>query len=157
MRICDILKIEDIIYDFKADSKEDIINQMVDLFKGDARVKDLEKVRATVLEREQIMSTGVGMGFAIPHGKTDAVDDIIAAFARTTNSVDFASLDGEPVNLIFLLVGKEKLVGPHIKLLSRISRMMNKEDFRKSLLNAKSVEELYQIFCAEEEKYINIS
>lgn len=98
------------------------------------------------------MSTGVGHGFAIPHGKTDAVNEIIAAFARTSAPLEFDSLDGQPVRLIFLLVGKENLVGPHIKLLSRISRMMNQDEFRNKLLDAASSEELFNLFKEEEAK-----
>lgn len=156
MKLCEILTVDKIIPDFKVTSKEEIINLLVDLFADDERVNDVEKVRATVLEREKIMSTGVGSGFAIPHGKTDAVTGIIAGFAKTNNPVDFGSIDGSPVNLIFLLVGKENMVGPHIKLLSRISRMMNKEEFRNSLAEANSAEEIFNIFNEEETKYFDL-
>lgn len=156
MKISEILKIDRIIPEFEVQEKEEIINQLVNLFIDDPRVSDIEKVRQTVIERERIMSTGVGNGFAIPHGKTDSVTEIIAGFAKTNKPIDFEALDGEPVNLIFLLVGKENMVGPHIKLLSRISRMMNKEEFRASLAAAKSAQEIYDIFCDEENKYIEL-
>ena len=157
MKICEILKVEHILPDFTVEVKDDIINQLIDLFGTDDRIADLETVRATVIERENIMSTGVGNGFAIPHGKTDAVNEIVAGFAKTNNPIDFEALDGQPVNLVFLLVGKENMVGPHIKLLSRISRMMNKEEFREKLIAAKSSEEIYNIFCEEEKNYIELS
>jgi mannitol/fructose-specific phosphotransferase system IIA component (Ntr-type) len=96
------------------------------------------------------MSTGVGSGFAIPHGKTDAVNDIVAAFAVTAQPIDYQSLDDQPVRLIFLLVGRDNMVGPHIKLLSRISRLMNKEDFRKQLLEAETPKDILEIFRQEE-------
>ena len=70
------------------------------------------------------MSTGVGNGFAIPHGKTDAVSEIVAAFGITAEPINYAALDEKPVRLVFLLVGRDNLVGPHIKLLSRISRLL---------------------------------
>ena len=157
MKISEILKIDCIIPEFDVQDKEEIINQLVDLFNDDNRVSDLGVVRETVLERERIMSTGVGNGFAIPHGKTDSVTEIIAGFAKTNTPIDFEALDGEPVNLIFLLVGKENMVGPHIKLLSRISRMMNKEEFRTALAEAKTPQEIHEIFCEEEKKYIELS
>lgn len=157
MKICEILRPEMIIPEFSGQNKEEIINELVDLFDGDKRIKDLEKVRVAVLEREKIMSTGVGNGFAIPHGKTPAVKEIVAAFGKTNNAVDFQALDGNPVNLVFLLVGKDNLVGPHIKLLSRISRMMNKEEFRNKLLAASTKEEIYEIFEEEEKKYIELN
>ena len=157
MKICDILKEEKIISDFKGKNKEEVINQLIDLFKDDQRVNDLEKVRTAVLEREKIMSTGVGNGFAIPHGKTEGVNEIIAGFARIPDPIDFQALDDQPVNLVFLLVGKENLVGPHIKLLSRISRMMNKEQFRNDLINADSAARIYEIFQNEEKNYFDIT
>jgi fructose PTS system EIIBC or EIIC component len=119
-------------------------------------VIDLEKVRDAVMEREKIMSTGVGKGFAIPHGKTNAVNDILAAFGKTNSPIEYDSLDGHPVYLVFLLVGKDNLVSKHIKLLSRISRMMNKDEFREKLIDAKSAEEILDIFKKEEENYFEV-
>ncbi|MCU7496908.1 MAG: PTS sugar transporter subunit IIA [Ignavibacteria bacterium] len=157
MKICDIIKPDKIVAELKGGSKEDVINELIDLFKDDPRVSNLEKVRTAVLEREKIMSTGVGKGFAIPHAKTDSITEIIAAFGKSKKPIDFAALDEQPVHLVFLLVGKDNLVGPHIKLLSRISRMMNKDEFRESLMNAKNADEIYSIFQEEETKYFEIS
>ncbi len=157
MRICDILRKDKIIPSMKSKFKNDVINELIDLFKDDERVKDVESMREAVHDREKIMSTGVGKGFAIPHAKSNAVTDIIASFGKLDDPVDFQSLDGQPVRLVFLLVGKENLVGPHIKLLSRISRMMNREEFRDSLANAKSVDEIYNLFETEEKQYFEIS
>lgn len=157
MKICDILKKDQIIPELAGKTKEDVINELIDLLKDDERVINIEKVRAAVLEREKIMSTGVGKGFAIPHGKTDAVRDIIAAFGKTSVPLDFVALDEQPVNLVFLLVGKDNYVGPHIKLLSRISRMMNKDEFRESLAKATSAEEVYRLFQEEESSYFDIT
>ncbi|MFA3782695.1 PTS sugar transporter subunit IIA [Melioribacteraceae bacterium 4301-Me] len=156
MKICEILRKENIIASMKGRTKEEVINELIDLFNEDERVNNLEQVRNAVLEREKIMSTGVGKGFAIPHAKTDGVNEIIAAFGKLDNPIDFKALDDQPVSLIFLLVGKENLVGPHIKLLSRISRMMNKDEFRQSLLKAKSDEEIYKLFEEEEKQYFDI-
>ncbi len=157
MKICDILKEDKIIADFSGKTKEEVINQLIDLFQKDTRVNNLEKIRTAVLEREKIMSTGVGNGFAIPHGKTEGVNEIIAGFARIPETIDFQALDDKPVNLVFLLVGKENLVGPHIKLLSRISRMMNKEQFRNDLLAADTPAKIYEIFQNEEKNYFDIT
>ena len=137
----------------KGTSKQEVINELLDLFKNDERVTDVNTMRSAVLEREKIMSTGVGKGFAIPHAKTNSVNEIVAAFGKLDNPIDFQALDELPVNIIFLLVGKENLVGPHIKLLSRISRMMNKDEFRENLVNAKSAEEIYSLFEEEEKQY----
>jgi fructose PTS system EIIBC or EIIC component len=156
MKVTDILKKEFIVSDIKSIKKEEVINELINLFSDDSRVTDIEKVRSSVIEREKIMSTGVGKGFAIPHGKTNAINEIIAAFGKTNSPIEYQSLDSKPVNLIFLLVGKDNLVSTHIKLLSRISRMMNKDDFRESLINANSSDEIYELFRKEEENYFEV-
>jgi fructose-specific phosphotransferase system IIA component len=153
MRISDILNEQLVVTDLKGNSKDDIINALVDLIGSSAKVLDTEKVRQAIFEREKLMSTGVGNGFAIPHGKTDAVSDIVAAFAVTSEPIDYQSLDEKPVRLVFLLVGKDNMVGPHIKLLSRISRLMNKEQFRQRLLALKTSKEILESFRQEEASY----
>ncbi len=156
MKVSEILKPEFVISNLKGESKEDVINKLIDLFKNDPRVEDIEKVRAAVLDREKVMSTGVGKGFAIPHGKTNSVKEIIGAFGRINNGIDYDSLDGSPVNLIFLLIGKDNLISTHIKLLSRISRLMNKDDFRHRLLWAENSEEIIRLFNEEEEHFLEL-
>jgi len=156
MKISDILNEELVVTGLHGNSKEEIIDSMIDLVATSTKVLDKEKVREAIFEREKIMSTGVGNGFAIPHGKTDAVSDIVAAFAVTANPIDYQSLDEKPVRLVFLLVGKDNMVGPHIKLLSRISRLMNKEEFRKRLMNLKSPKEIIETFKQEEATYFEV-
>jgi mannitol/fructose-specific phosphotransferase system IIA component (Ntr-type) len=114
MKISDILEEKLVVTNLPGASKDEIINAMVDLLAKSSKVLDKEKVRASIFERERIMSTGVGNGFAIPHGKTDAVVDIVASFGITKDPINYQALDDKPVRLIFLLVGKENLVGPHI-------------------------------------------
>src|SRR5512147_813395 len=146
MKVSELLNPGVIISGLRGNKKEEVINELIDLFKEDSRVQDVEKVRSSVLDREKIMSTGVGKGFAIPHGKTNSITDIIAAFGKTKNPIDYDALDNQPVHLVFLLVGKDNLVSKHIKLLSRISRMMNNDEFRNKLLEAGSAEEILDIF-----------
>ena len=155
MRISDILDETLVKTQLEGNSKDEIISQMIDLVSTSKKVLNRDKVKEAIFEREKIMSTGVGNGFAIPHGKTDAVSDIVAAFAVTAEPIDYQSLDEQPVRLVFLLVGKDSMVGPHIKLLSRISRLMNKEEFRKKLLGAASPKEVLDIFRAEEAMYFD--
>ena len=153
MKISDILDETVVRVNIKGKSKDEIINEMIAIVSNSSKITDIEKVRSAIFEREKIMSTGVGNGFAIPHGKTDAVSDIVAAFAITEEPIDYESLDEQPVRLVFLLIGKDSMVGPHIKLLSRISRLMNKEEFRKKLLIATSPKEVIEIFKNEETTY----
>ena len=155
MKISDILDESLVKTNLPGKTKDEIISEMVDLVGTSKKVLDKEKVKEAIFEREKIMSTGVGNGFAIPHGKTDAVSDIVAAFAITAEPIDYQSLDEQPVRLVFLLVGKDSMVGPHIKLLSRISLLMNKEEFRKKLLTAASSKEVLEIFRAEEATYFD--
>ncbi len=156
MKVHELLNIKYVLTEFKSEKKDDVINELVDLLKGDSRIIDLEEVRKCVFEREEKMSTGVGKGFAIPHGKTNSVNDILAAFGKSEAPIEYNSLDGEPVQLIFLLIGKENLVAKHIKLLSRISRLMNNEEFRKKLINADSKESILKIFEEEEQSYSDV-
>src|SRR5882672_3543822 len=150
MKISDILDEKLVVTNLPGSTKEEIIDALVTIVSRSPKVIDKEKVRAAIFEREKIMSTGVGNGFAIPHGKTDAVSDIVAAFAVTAQPIPYQSLDEKPVRLVFLLVGKDNMVGPHIKLLSRISRLMNKEEFRTRLLDTKNPHEVLDIFRQEE-------
>jgi PTS system fructose-specific IIC component len=156
MKVYELLDTKNILTEFKSENKDDVINELVDLLKGDERVSDLEEIRKCVFEREEKMSTGVGKGFAIPHGKTNSVTDILAAFGKSEKPIDYNSLDGEPVHLVFLLIGKENLLAKHIKLLSRISRMMNNEEFRKRLVQAESKESILKLFQEEEQSYSDV-
>jgi fructose-specific phosphotransferase system IIA component len=156
MKISDILTEQLVVTGLTGDSKDEIIDAMIDIVAASPKVLDKERVRQAIFEREKIMSTGVGNGFAIPHGKTDAVSDIVAAFAVTEQPIDYESLDEKPVRLVFLLVGKDSLVGPHIKLLSRISRLMNKEEFRRRLLDCTSAKEIMDLFRQEEASYFEV-
>jgi fructose-specific phosphotransferase system IIA component len=156
MKVNELLNTNNILTEFKSENKNDIINELVNLLKGDERVVDIEDVRKCIFEREEKMSTGVGKGFAIPHGKTNSVTDIIAAFGKSKTPIEYNSLDGEPVHILFLLVGKDNLLAKHIKLLSRISRLMNNDEFRKKLIEAESKETILKIFQDEEQSYSDV-
>jgi fructose-specific phosphotransferase system IIA component len=153
MKISDILEEKLVLTNLSGTTKEEIIDALINVISQSPKVLDKDKVRTAIFEREKIMSTGVGNGFAIPHGKTDAVSDIIAAFGVTAQPIAYQSLDEKPVRLVFLLVGKENLVGPHIKLLSRISRLMNKEEFRTKLLETTTPHDVISAFKQEEANY----
>ncbi len=156
MKITDVLKIESIIPELEGKTKTEVINELIDVLKNDNRVDDIEELRRAVFDREKVIPTGVGRGIAIPHAKTDAVTDTIMVFGKSATPIDYNSNDGEPVTLFFLLVNKENSVSPHIKLLSRISRILLKEEFREQLQEAKTAEEIYKLFVEEDEKYFEI-
>ncbi len=156
MKISDILSTDVIAVNLDVTDKDDAISKVIELAAKSNKILDKEKVSKTIFEREKLVSTGVGKGFAIPHGKTDSISDVVAAFAITKEPIDFDSIDGEPVRFIFMLIGKENLLNTHIKLLSRISRLMNKDEFRERLLDAVSPEEVHSIFKEEEKNYFDI-
>lgn len=152
MNLTDILLPETIVLPLKTVNKIDIIQKLVHILFKAERINDLEKVLKSVLDREAVMSTGVGDGVAIPHGKSDAAPNIVAALGITEEPVDFEASDNQPVQLIWLLVGPPGKTGPHLKALSRISRLMHQKDFRDRLITAPSAEEALQEIATEEQK-----
>ena len=150
MTLLDILSADSTLVDLKGETKEDIIAELVDtLAVGDA-ISDRDKVLQAVLEREKIMSTGIGDGIAIPHGKSDAVEKLVAALGTQRRGVDFEALDGEPAYVFFLLVSPATVSGPHIKALARISRLLKNDDFKKKLIAAEAAAEIIEIIETEE-------
>jgi len=156
MKLTDILSDDLIIMPLKSHTKEDAIKEMVDYLYSKDKIQDRHKILKAILDREKVMSTGVGDHVAIPHGKAEGVKDIVALFAISENEIDFHSIDNKPVRLIFMLVGPPDKTGPHLKALSRISRLMHKGEFRELLLNAKNTKEVMDIIEHEEEKYFEI-
>jgi len=156
MKISEILTEKLIDVKLNAKDKTEAINSMISLANNSGKILDLNKVIECVFEREKLVSTGVGKGFAIPHGKTDEISDIVAAFGILSEPIDFDSIDSEKVSFIFLLIGKDSLLNAHIKLLSRISRLMNKDEFRSKLLKAKNESEALKLFKEEEQNYLDI-
>ncbi|MBD3289415.1 PTS sugar transporter subunit IIA [candidate division KSB1 bacterium] len=156
MKLKDILSDDLIIIPLKSHTKEEIIKEMVRYLYSKRKIDDEQKILKAILDREKVMSTGVGDRVAIPHGKAEGVKDIVALFGITENDVDFYSIDNKPVRLIFMLVGPPDKTGPHLKALSRISRLMHKQDFRNRLLESHNPREVMDIIDKEEEKYFEI-
>ncbi|MBN1153980.1 PTS sugar transporter subunit IIA [candidate division KSB1 bacterium] len=156
MKLTEILSDDLIILPLKGQTKEDTIKEMVDYLYSKKKIQDRHKILKAILDREKVMSTGVGDHVAIPHGKAEGVKDIVALFGITENDIDFHSNDNKPVRLIFMLVGPPDKTGPHLKALSRISRLMHKPEFREMLLNAKDPKEVMSIIESEEEKCFEI-
>ncbi|MDE2996407.1 MAG: PTS sugar transporter subunit IIA [Bacteroidota bacterium] len=137
-----------------ASDKESLIHAVIDLIENHEAVVDADAMRSAVLEREATMSTGVGKGLALPHAKTAAVTDVVAALAVSEQPVEFASIDNEPVQIVFLLLGRQDAKSQHVRILSRISRMMNREETRKAVLEAATPEALLQV-VVEAESHLN--
>ncbi|MEX0906764.1 MAG: PTS sugar transporter subunit IIA [Gemmatimonadota bacterium] len=144
MLLTELLSIERIRIPLEAQTKEELLRELVGVVAGSIGRADAEDVLRAVREREAVLSTGIGHGVAIPHGKSAAVSDLRMAAGRAAAPVDFDALDGQPVSLFFLLVGPESAAGPHIKALSRISRLVRRDDVRARLIGAQSAEEFMQ-------------
>ena len=149
--VTDLLAPDRIRVGLPVEGKEEAIKTVVSLLDGARAVRDLDRVRKDVWAREGVMSTGVGKGLALPHARTSAVVDTVAALVVTTGPVEYHSLDGQPVRLIFLLVGPEDERSQHVRLLSRISRLMNRDAFRARLLQAPDAAAVLAAFREGEE------
>ena len=143
MLLTDLLTIDRIRIPLEATTKDDILRELVDVITQQG-VNEPEEVLRAVREREAVLSTGIGNGVAIPHGKSAVVPDLVMAAGRTASPIEFDSLDGQPVQLLFMLVGPETAAGPHIKALSRISRLIRKDSVREQLIKAKTAEEFFR-------------
>ncbi|HHV13331.1 MAG TPA: PTS transporter subunit EIIA [Clostridiales bacterium] len=126
------------------DTKEAVIRHLAGLAKKEGRISDLEKYVEAALHRETEYSTAMGFGIAIPHGKTSAVTEPFLCFAKV-DSVDWNALDGNPVDLVFMIGVPEEAGTAHLKILASISRKLMKQDFRDSLRNVTSNSELIQL------------
>ncbi len=131
--------------------KEDVLEELVDLLiKGGAiKKEDKAKVLKCIVEREALMSTGIGNGVALPHGKCDAVDKIVACFGRSVGPINYQALDKQPVNIFFMLVApkNDQSATEHIKALARISRLLKHKQNRQSLVNAQTPDEVIKIIA----------
>lgn len=153
MTLMDILSANSVIVDLKGETKEEIIEELVDALEVGEVITNRDKVLQAVLEREKIMSTGIGDGIAIPHGKSDAVARLAAALGTQKRGVDFEALDGEPAYVFFLLVSPANVSGPHIKALARISRLLKNDDFKKKLIDAATAEDIMAVIESEEQNH----
>lgn len=153
MNIYSLLSEETVLPQLKVQDKDELLNKLIDSLSEEMNREQLESVREAVFERENIMSTGVGKGLAIPHGKAKGIEDSYASFAILSEPVDYESIDDKPVQLVFLLAGPESKNSIHIKLLSRISRLMNSSSFRNQLMDCDTSEEILHTFRQEEERY----
>ena len=151
MKIADLLSPELIKLPLERNEKQEVIAELVDLLAANQKVKDPDSAFKAILEREKVMSTGVGDHVAIPHGKSDGVDEVVGAFGISDTDINFESIDKKPVRLVFLLIATPNATGSHLKVLSRVSRLLNKNEFRNSLLQAKTSQQVLDLIRREEE------
>ena len=156
MRLTDLLDARSILLDASPKSKSEALDQIVDLMVKSEKINDKEAYRKQVYAREEESTTGIGEGIAIPHGKCDAVTKPGLAAMVVKDGVDFDSLDGEPVTLMFLIAAPNTEDNIHLDVLSKLSVLLMNEEFTESLRNAKTVEEFMNIINDADEKEAGI-
>lgn len=147
MKLCDFVIQASIIPDLQIGSKEDAIRAMVSSLReaGSIGAADEAGIVSAILKREELGSTGIGRGVAVPHTKHPSVDKLIAAIALSSQGVDFASLDGEPVYIMFLLVSPPDRPGDHLRGLENISRHLRNDNFCKFLRQSKTADAVWEL------------
>ena len=132
--------------------KEAVINELVDMLNAQGVLSDRDVVLDAVLTRERTQSTGTGAGIAIPHGKCNAVKELVMAIGIAHEPIEFQSIDGKPVTILILLVSPANQTGPHIQALATISRLMLNEEFKTRLENTKSADDVYELLSVQEKQ-----
>ena len=132
--------------------KEAVITELVDLLDANGLLLDRDEALEAVLTRERIQSTGTGAGIAIPHGKCNAVKELVMAIGIAHEPIEFNSIDGKPVTILILLVSPANQTGPHIQALATISRLMLNEEFRQQLEKVTSSDEVYELLNNQENR-----
>ncbi|MCU0627461.1 MAG: PTS sugar transporter subunit IIA [Gemmatimonadaceae bacterium] len=135
-QLADLLTADRVKVPLAASSKDEVLRELVALAAPHADAAARDAITDAVRERERLLSTGIGGGIAIPHGRTPAVEALTLAAGVTRAPIPFDALDGQPVSLFFLLLGPEHVAGAHVKALGRISRLLRHESVRIALQQA---------------------
>lgn len=150
MKISDLLNEGNVIAGLLAADKKEAITTLVNTIQPTVGDELTKASLNAVLDREAVMSTGVGKGLAIPHGRVKGIEQNFVAFGKLKAAIEYGSIDQKPVNMIFLLIGPESQSSQHIKLLSRISKLMNNDDFRDRVDNCQTAADIVAAFQQEE-------
>jgi fructose-specific phosphotransferase system IIA component len=143
LEISEVLLEELIVFDVESRTKDRAIRELAAKLENTGYVTDIDAYLAAVMKREEISSTGLGMGVAIPHGKSGAVAKACVVFGRSRDGIDYQSDDGEPVYLLFLIAAPEA-ADEHLRILANISRKLIHERVRNELRQAETAREVYQ-------------
>ena len=145
MKIAELLGKDTIKLNLKANSKMEVLDQLVDVLYDAGRLNDKELYKEEILKRESLSSTGIGEGIGIPHGKTSAVKKASLALGIFRDGVDFDSLDGAPVNIVFMIAAPEGANNEHLETLSRLSVLLMNPEFKEGLLSSKVPEDVFSL------------
>ncbi len=147
MNIRKILTRDCVSLELKGTTKDEIMEEMIDLLVSAGKVTNRKAAVKAIVEREKKMSTGMQNGIAIPHGKTDTVDSMVVAIALKKEGIDFQALDGQPSIIFIMTLSPVNRTGPHIQFLAEISRQLNDPSVREKLLQAKDRDQLIDILA----------
>jgi len=153
MKILDILSKDCIIPELRSRTKKEVLEELTGALLNCKANLNKEALVEVLLERERLGSTGIGDGIAIPHGKIKDLDELILSFGRSTQGIEFDSMDGRPTHLFFLLIAPENSAGIHLRALAKISRLLKSAHFRQRLLEAETVEELFLVIQEEDKEF----
>ena len=151
MRLDQIFKTEFLVESLTSGNKKDVLGELIDVMIKNGLKINSDKAIDVLLQREKLGSTGIGEGVAIPHGKVSDLQELVVAFGRSKKGIDFDAIDGKPVHLFFLLLAPESSTGQHLKALARISKMLKTPNFRKTLLEAQSRNDLFKAIVEQDE------
>ena len=152
MKISELLAEDVIRVGLESEEKEEGIEEMIDVLVRAGRITDRGAALDVILEREGKQSTGIGEGVAIPHGKSETITELTAALGISKRGIEFDSLDGEPVQIIFLLLAEKNNPGPHIEALAQVARLFQIPGSIEDLIDAGSAGEIMDIILAGEER-----
>lgn len=152
MKISQLLEKTAIIADLKSVNKDDVIQELAASVARSTKASG-SRIAEVLMEREQLGSTGIGQGIAIPHGKLDLVDTPVIGFGLSVEGVEYDSLDNKPVHIFFVLLTPENSTGGHLKVLAQISKLLKMDSFKKGLIAAKSVDEIFRIIESQDEDF----
>lgn len=145
MDLKNLLKPELVTLDLKGTNKEEIIKELVDLAARSGKVSDKQEAVRSVFERENRMSTGMKHGIAIPHGKTTAVQELVACVGISPNEINFDALDRKGCRIFIMTLSPIDKTGPHLQFLAEVGMLFRSEEKRQALLSAKTPEEVVSI------------
>ncbi len=150
MNLLEILSPDSVIAPLVAKDKKGVIDELVDLLASVKKVNDARLLKDAVWQREQMRTTGIGAGLAIPHGKCPGMPGLAMAIGRPASPMEFEAIDGQPVRLVVLLASPPDRTSDHIQALARISRLMTMEDFRERIYAAQTAAEIYELLKSRE-------
>ncbi|MDD5009979.1 MAG: PTS sugar transporter subunit IIA [Syntrophorhabdaceae bacterium] len=152
MKIAEILLEQCVVADIKGKTKREIIAELVEALEKARLIEDVETVVNVVMEREKLGSTGIGNGVAVPHGKLKNINNIVCALGRSQNGVDFDAVDRGLVHIFFLVLAPEDSASLHLKVLSRITKILRDQSLRKKVIKLSNTHDIYMSILEEDEK-----